>query len=440
MQSNSRGFLMRKRSIITGLTAGAAGAGILLATKARRSSAPGGDRWSSGTRLGVGAAAGALLGFAADALAHLPEKVTIMEELMPKTQVASSYSQVVKPVPAGFFSDKGSGTDYESRPSAWGGFITPIDRFYLRSHSPTPTIDISSWSLKIEGTGVEIPVELSYAELEAMPQVTLTRTMECAGNGRRFYKEHFGVEGEGGQWRMGAMGCAEWTGVRLRDVLQRAGVKPRARDVMPIGLDEHEVRRPMPVEKAMRDDTLLVLKMNGETLPIDHGFPVRILVTGWTGTASIKWVGRIQVAEESLHSPYNTMEYTMVGPNYPMEFPALGPPITEMPVMSVLDLDWPAKISAQTNEIYGRSFAGEGRVREVVYSIDDDDWKTAELIGPNIEGCWRQWKFAWTPTAGKHEIRVRATDENGRTQPDTVPWNHHGYLYNAVVAHPITVS
>ncbi len=108
-------------------------------------------------------------------------------------------------------------------------------------------------------------------------------------------------------------GCATCS-----DVLQRAGVKPRARDVMPIGLDEHEVRRPMPVEKAMRDDTLLVLKMNGETLPIDHGFPVRILVTGWTGTASIKWVGRIQVAEESLRSPYNTMEYTMIGPNYPM--------------------------------------------------------------------------------------------------------------------------
>lgn len=429
---------MRKSSVFTGLAAGVGGAGILLAVQSRKKFGTKG--WSTGARLGIGATAGTLLGLALEALTKVPEKIALMEELMPKTQMAFSSPHVAKPVPTDIFASKGSGTDFETRPSAWGGFITSNERFYIRSHSPVPTIDMASWRLKINGTGVERDLDLTYEDLQKLPLVTLTRTMECAGNGRRFYKEHFGVEGEGGQWRMGAMGNAEWTGVRLRDVLELAGVKATARDVMPIGLDDHEVRRPMPLEKAMRDDTLLVLKMNGETLPIDHGFPARVIVTGWTGTASIKWLGRIQVAEEELYSPYNTMEYIMVGPEYPMQFPALGPAITEMPVMSVLDLDWPAEISADTTMMHGRSFAGEARVREVVYSIDGSKWKSAELSGPDIEGCWRQWSFAWNQNPGKHEIRVRATDDRGRTQPDSVPWNHHGYLYNAVVAHPVTVA
>lgn len=432
---------MRKRSLFAGVTAGAAGVGVLLFATSRKGLGSRSADWRTGVRFGLGAAVGSLLGMAGEALTRVPEKVALMEDLMPKTEMIFSFPRVEKPVPTDLFMPKGTGTDFETRPSAWGGFITSNDRFYLRSHSPTPKIDVDSWRLKIDGTGVERPVELAYADLEAFPQVTLIRTMECAGNGRRFYKEHFGVEGEGGQWRTGAMGNAEWTGVLLRDVLARAGVKPTARDVMPIGLDDHEVRRPMPLSKAMRDDTLLVLKMNGETLPADHGFPARVLVSGWTGTASIKWVGRIQVAEESLHSPYNTMEYIMVGPNYPMEFPALGPAITEMPVMSVIDLDWPAELLANdTDAIQGRSFAGEGRVLEVSCKIDEGEWQRAELFGPDLEGCWRQWRFPWQPSPGKHEIRVRATDDRGRTQPDDVPWNHHGYLYNAVIAHPVTVT
>ena len=293
---------MRKRTVATGLACGAAGAAILLLTRPSRA-LPRFARWGPGMRLGVVTGIGSLVGVFADLVAQLPAAVVRMEELMPEVQVASSYSRVVKEVPAALFSNKGSGTDYETRPSAWDGFITPNDRFYLRSHSPTPSIDVESWRLTIDGTGLNTPVALRYADLEAMPQVTLTRTIECAGNGRRFYKEHFGVEGEGGQWRTGAIGCAEWTGVRLRDVLAKAQVKGTARDVMPVGLDDHQVSRPMPLEKALRDDTLLVLRMNGETLPVDHGFPVRVLVTGWTGTASIKWVGRIEVSEQPLHSP-----------------------------------------------------------------------------------------------------------------------------------------
>ena len=123
-----------------------------------------------------------------------------------------------------------------------------------------------------------------------------------------------------------------------------------------------------------------------------------------------------------------------------MQLPALGPPITQMPVTSVLDLDWPARIGRDTRLIRGRSFAGEGKVRQVEYSIDNAGWREAELLPPNIEGAWARWQFTWDPEPGRHEIRVRAIDEQGRTQPESVPWNHFGYLYNAVVAHPVTVS
>lgn len=159
-----------------------------------------------------------------------------------------------------------------------------------------------------------------------------------------------------------------------------------------------------------------------------------------TGTASIKWVGRIQVAEEALHSPWNTIEYVLIGPRYPTQDVALGPPITEMPVMSVIDLDWPARIGPGSTVIRGRSFAGEGKVREVAYNIDNGPWRSARMLSPNIEASWVQWQFEWDAAPGHHEIRVRATDQNGRRQPDSVPWNHHGYLYNAVVAHPVQVG
>jgi DMSO/TMAO reductase YedYZ molybdopterin-dependent catalytic subunit len=423
---------LKTRTVIAGVVGGGVGAVVMIRRGGISSSSPG--------RIGLGTALGAMTGAAIEAVSQIPERVRTLERLMPKTQMATTYKQVCKPTPDELFRNVGTGSDFETRLASLDGFITPNDRFYIRSHSPTPEINVDTWRLTISGTGVKSSTDLTYGDLGEMPQVTLTRTMECSGNGRRFFKEAFGVEGEGGQWRTGAIGCAEWTGVRLRDVLERAGLTGRARNVMPEGLDDHRVSRPMPIEKALKDDTLVVLKMNGETLPPDHGFPARMLVSGWTGTASIKWLGEIHVAEEPLFSPYNTTEYILVGPSYPMQYPALGVPITEMPVMSVIDLDWPAKIRTDTKVIRGRSYAGERRVREVFYKVDGDPWKAAELLPPSIEGCWVCWQFDWEPTHGEHEIRVRAVDDKGRAQPDSVPWNHHGYLYNAVVAHPVSVA
>lgn len=368
------------------------------------------------------------------------KRVRQLEELMPPPQVNSTFKRVFKPTPDSAFVDRGTGTDFETRLSTLDAYLTPNERFFIRSHSPTPHIDVNSWRLSIEGTGLRRALALSYDAINAMPKVTVQRVIECAGNGRRFFKEAFGVEAEGAQWRTGAIGAAEWTGVRLRDLLDNAGVKAGARDVMPEGLDELRVRRPMPIAKALGDDTLLVLEMNGRTLSPDHGFPARMLVPGWAGAASIKWVGRIEVSEEPLHSPWNTVEYVLIGPHYRAQTPALGHVIAEMPVMSVIDLDWPAFVMAGTTTIYGRAFAGEGKTKSVVYRIDDDPWREAEILPPNIEGCWVRWRFDWRAEVGDHEIRVRATDEQGRAQPDAVPWNHHGYLYNAVVAHPVRVT
>ncbi len=429
---------MKSSSVLSGLFGGAIGAGVVLSR--RRSSRSGAPLQPSPAAIGTGAVIGMAAGAIAEALVQLPRRIGKLESLMPKAQVNFSSSQVKKPTPSNLFTDRGTGTDFETRLSSLNGYLTPNDRFFIRSHSPTPAIDASQWRLVIEGTGVRTRTEFTYEELCALPQTTITRTIECAGNGRRFFKEFFGVEGEGGQWRTGAIGCAEWSGVPLKDLFARAGLADDAQSVMPKGLDDHQVSWPMPLEKALREDTLLALRMNGETLPADHGFPARLVVSGWVGTASIKWIGTIEVSRLPLYSPYNTIEYVMVGPKYPMQYPALGPPITEMPVTSMIDLDWPAQIGVDRRVISGRAFAGEGRVQEVRYRIDNSPWKMAELLPPNIEGCWVRWQFNWDPAPGRHEIRVRARDEQGRAQQDEVPWNHHGYLYNAVVAHPVEVS
>jgi DMSO/TMAO reductase YedYZ molybdopterin-dependent catalytic subunit len=215
---------------------------------------------------------------------------------------------------------------------------------------------------------------------------------------------------------------------------------PEARDVMPEGLDAKRVDRPMPIAKALASDTIVALAMNGETLPADHGFPARIVVPGWIGTASIKWVGRIQVAAERLYSYWNTHDYILAGPDYPAVGPADGVPITVMPPDSLVELDWPATLPVGHHTVRGRAYSGHGVISRVEVRIDDDDWQQTRLLQPVIPGAWVRWELAWHAEPGEHHIRVRATDTVGNTQPDTVPWNEHGCLYNAVVAHPVTIT
>lgn len=349
--------------------------------------------------------------------------------------------RVVKPTPPELMEDTGTGLDYGTRPDRIPGYLVPNDRFFLRSHAPTPRVDVRSWTLRVEGDGVRETVTYTYDELwERFPLVSLIRTVECAGNRRVLLGNELGRTFEGTAWGRGATGTAEWTGIRLRKLLDQAGLTSGAREVMPESLDENRFRRPMPLAKATAEDTLVALAMNGEPLPADHGFPARVVVSGWLGAASVKWLTRIEVSEAALYSPWNTDDYVLIGPGFPATGPARGPVITTVPVAAMVELPWPARLQPEPQVIRGRTFAGENAVATVEYRIDDDPWRLARLDPPVVPGAWRRWQFEWTPPPGDYVLQVRATDEHGNTQPDTSDYNELGYLQHSVLSHPIRVE
>ena len=350
-------------------------------------------------------------------------------------------SPVVKPTPADLFYDFGSNKEMRWEAMYGRGYLTPNDLFFVRNHTRTPRIDLATWRLRVEGSGVQRALELTYDDVISLPSASVIRFVECAGNGRSFFAAVHGKPAQGTQWKLGAVGVAEWTGVPLREVLDRAGLKATATDVMPAGLDDLRVRRPMPVAKALAEDTLLVYAMNGQPLPPDHGFPVRILAPGWIGVANIKWVGRIEVSEQPLVSAWNTDTYVLIGPEYKPSPPAKGPVLSAQSLKSALELPWGGDVTAGRRLVRGRSWSPFGKITQVEYGLDRaGTWQTARLREPNIAGAWARWDFEWEARPGSHGIRVRATDEHGNAQPDRVPFNEQGYLYNAVVEHPVLVK
>ena len=209
--------------------------------------------------------------------------------------------------------------------------------------------------------------------------------MECAGNGRSFFTSQQGQSVSGTAWRLGAVGVARWRGVRLSTVLRHAGLKPEAVDVLPQGLDADfvtggvnlgPVRRPLPIGKAL-DDVLLAYEMNGAPLPPDHGFPVRLVVPGWIGISSIKWLGSIEVSAQPLFSPWNTQFYRLFGPGYPADGELIGRQV----VKSAFELAWNARIPAGTRTVLrGRSWSGTAPIRTVEVSTDGGHtWRRARL-------------------------------------------------------------
>ncbi|MDR7517970.1 MAG: sulfite oxidase [Armatimonadota bacterium] len=348
---------------------------------------------------------------------------------------------VVKPVPPDLFYNFGSNHEMRWEHMTGRGYLVPNELFFIRNHTRTPRIDPSTWRLRVEGSGVRRPLELTYDDILSLPDVSVRRYVECAGNGRSFFELQYGRRAQGTQWRLGAVGVAEWTGVPLREILDRAGLKTTAVDVLPEGLDDLKVRRPMSVAKALEPDTLLVYAMNGHPLPPDHGFPARILVPGWIGIANIKWVGRLEVSETPLYTPWNTESYVMIGPDYKKpDGPALGPVLSAQNVKSAFELAWPAEVRAGRRVVRGRSW-GPYAITKVEYSLDRGiTWQTARIRDAAAPRAWVRWEFEWDARPGDYSLRVRATDAQGNTQPAGVPWNEQGYLYNAVVGHPVTVT
>lgn len=363
-----------------------------------------------------------------------PRDRTILKPLPPDRFI--DYREDGGGEPVGATGDQALNAETRWEAMADADYLTPNGLFFVRSHAPTPRIDRAGWELRVGGPGVVREMTLGYEDLLGLPRVSVVQALECAGNGRRLFEERQGKVAPGTPWRLGAIGVAEWTGVPLGEVLLRAGVREGARDVMLEGLDAVRMRRPIPLAKALEEDTLLAFGMNGEELPPDHGFPVRALVPRWAAVASVKWLGGIFVSEEPLYSPWNTDQYVLTGGSYG----AGREPVTGQVPKSALELPWPAHLDAGRQTITGRSWSSSGAISLVEYSVDGGPWRPARLLGPNIPGAWVRWSFVWDATPGGHGLRVRATDEGGNAQPEDATWNELGYLYDGVVVHPVEVG
>ncbi|MBA3915045.1 MAG: sulfite oxidase [Acidobacteriales bacterium] len=328
--------------------------------------------------------------------------------------------------------------DLEMPPEYATGWITPVQHFFVRNHMAEPsTLELASWKLTISGE-VEKPQTLTFADLARLQSHEVVNTLECAGNGRGLQQPHV----PGIQWGRGAVGNARFAGPRLADVLRLAGVKSSGKHVAFVGLDEVPGKVPpfirsIPIEKATDTDTLVATRMNGATLPKHHGFPARALVPGWIGAASCKWLTEIKVLDKEF--PGNFMNPGYRYPNTPGKpGEAVKPedthPLTALRVKSLI-----ATPSAGTSLkraatlIQGAAWAGEAEIVKVEVSVDGGaNWQPATLGKDQAKYAWRLWSYHWTPrSAGQHTLLSRATDSQGRTQPEMAEWNPSGYLYNA---------
>ncbi|MFF0333553.1 sulfite oxidase [Streptomyces fimicarius] len=400
-------------------------------------------QWSRGRARSAGIERRDLLKLVAAASAAVP-----LASVAAPARAADGLPGVVKPLPPELFTLRGTNAETNFGALRDTGLLTPADRFFVRNHTATPRIDRAGWKLTVWGDGLRGgPVDFTFADLLALPPVTRTAFVECAGNGRSYFTSQQGQPVSGTAWTLGAIGTARWRGVRLADVLRRAGIGRHAVDVLPRGLDAEvvtdgvnlgRVRRPLPVAKAL-DDVLLAYEMNGEPLPPDHGHPVRLIVPSWVGIANIKWVGDIEVSAEPLLTPWNTGLYRLFGPGYPPEGSA---PLTRQTLKSAFELAPGASFRAHRRALLtGRSWSGGAPVRAVEVSTDGGThWRTARLRDEPRAGSWVRWTADWVPRErGPAVLLARASDRSGRRQPVTTAHNTQGYLFDAVVRHPVTV-
>jgi sulfane dehydrogenase subunit SoxC len=304
-----------------------------------------------------------------------------------------------------------------------GSRIVPNDRFFIRSNGPVPVVDPQSWRLDISGT-VEQPLSLSLAELRRLGSSRVEAFLECAGNGRT----RFEPLPPGTPWRNDAVGNAVWEGVPLAHVLDLAGVKPGTVDVVTQGADFPEMRRGLPLTVARDPQVLVVWGMNGDSLPIAHGGPLRLLVPGWAGIASTKWLTVIEAIDRAFDGFWNSDNYVIWDERGdPLR------PVAEMPPKSVLVT--PAdgqKISPGPVSVAGWAWSGYGPVQMVEVSADAGcSWQAADLH-PGERRGWRRWDMIWNATPGQHRLQARATDERRLSQPVVASWNAKGYQMNAI--------
>jgi len=337
--------------------------------------------------------------------------------------------------------------DYEAPVALLDSWITPIEHFYVRSHLPAPGgIEAATWTLAIDGE-VNAQTTLTLDDLRKMPPATVTSTLECAGNGRAFFEPPVA----GIQWTRGAVGTARWTGVRLGDVLKRAGVKSTGRFVTMNGADRAlgtmpDFVRQVPMDKAMQSDTILAYEMNGQPIPALHGFPLRAIVPGWEGAYSVKWLTSLRVLDKEFDG-----FWVATGYRYPTKRVAPGSAVDPKDMAPLMGLAVKSLITRPLEgaivppgkvEVAGFAWAGEVDIARVDVSADAGaTWQPARLTGEQAKYTWRRFEYAFDATKPEsYLILSRATDVNGRTQPVTPAWNPSGYLWNAPDAVRIEVK
>ena len=328
--------------------------------------------------------------------------------------------------------------DYETPTALLDPALTPTDAFYVRCHMPVPaSIDEAAWRLAVNGEA-GTPLSLSVAELRQMPAATVTVTLECAGNGRAFFEPPVA----GIQWRKGAVGTCTWTGVRLSDLLKRAGARSTVTHVWAAGADRPMGTQPpfvrqVPLAKAPDPGTIVAYAMNGQPIPTAHGAPLRLVVPGWEGAYAIKWLTTLTLATAE-HDGF----WVQSGYRYPTKRVAPGAavdakdlaPLTGLVVKSLITTPLegavvpPGKVT-----VAGFAWAGEIDIARVDVSTDAGaTWQTAQLTGTPEKFAWRRFEFTYDATRqDTHTILSRATDARGNTQPIAPQWNPSGYLWNA---------
>jgi len=328
--------------------------------------------------------------------------------------------------------------DLETPVEYFNIWLTPVNHFFVRNHMHEPgELSADDWRLTVSGE-VEKQFTLTLAEVSRLETHTVVNTLECAGNGRSLHRPQV----PGIQWGKGAVSTARFSGPRLRDVLQRAGVKASGKHVMFRGLDEVPGKVPpfirsIPIEKALDSDTLIATHMNGAPLTRHHGFPARALVPGWIGAASCKWLTEIKILESEFVGNFMSPGYRF--PNQPVTpgdavKPEDAHVLTGLNVKSVISgpSDGGTLKSGRV-VVHGAAWAGEADVVKVEISTDGGaTWTPAKLGHEQAHYAWRLWSYEWKAKGGDYTILTRATDSQGRTQPDAPVWNPSGYLYNAV--------
>ncbi len=337
----------------------------------------------------------------------------------------------------------------ETPPHLLDDAITPTARHFIRNNGvPPENVSPAGWELTIDGL-VDKPLKLSIADLQSQFEVVeLALTIECGGNGRAF----FDPPASGNQWTLGAVACSKWTGVRLADVLKAAGVKNNVVYTANYGADGHlsgdpnklPISRGVPIDKAMDPNNLIAFAQNGQPIHPMNGAPLRLVVPGWPGSCSHKWLTRIQLRDVVHDGPKMTGTSYRV-PNRPVE---PGEKVDKkdfeiihaMPVKSLITSPQSAQSTSDRSlEIRGHAWAGDRSVKEMHVSIDfGATWIKADLDAPANPYAWQNWRANLNfPQAGYYEVWARATDSAGVSQPHAIAWNPKGYLNNSM--HRISV-